>query len=194
MVEIRKKLVVVGDGACGKTSLLIRYIKNDYNEEYVPTVFDTYVSEITVDGRKVEMALWDTAGQEGYDRLRPLSYEKSSIVLICYAVDTPDSLENISVKWVPEVTQFCGTDIRYLLIGCKADLRNEENVIKELAAEGQSPVTFEQGSSMASKIRAFQYLECSAKTGLGVSNVFDAATRAALSHIEKRRKPICNLL
>ncbi|KAJ1564643.1 GTP-binding protein Rho1 [Nowakowskiella sp. JEL0078] len=144
MVAIRKKLVVVGDGACGKTSLLIRYIKNDYNELHVPTVFDTYVSEISIDGRPVELALWDTAGQEGYDRLRPLSYEKTDIVLICYAVDTPDSLENVSAKWVSEVSQYCGTNIRYLLIGCKVDLRNDENVIQELAKEGRSPVTSEE--------------------------------------------------
>lgn len=68
---IRKKLVVVGDGACGKTCLLIVFSKNQFPITYVPTVFETYVADIrAADGRKVELALWDTAGQEDYDCLR----------------------------------------------------------------------------------------------------------------------------
>ncbi|KAJ1563043.1 GTP-binding protein Rho1, partial [Nowakowskiella sp. JEL0078] len=144
MVAIRKKIIVVGDGFCGKTTLLIRNLKNYFDEGYVPTVFDTYVSVITLDGIKVEVALWDTAGQEGYDRLRPLSYENSDIALVCYAIDSPDSLENVPIKWVPEVIQYCGSKVKYLLIGCKSDLRNDERVIKELKMENLSPVTTEQ--------------------------------------------------
>ena len=56
------------------------------------------MSEITVDGNKVELALWDTAGQEDYDRLRPLSYSDSNVVLITFAIDSPDSLENVQEK------------------------------------------------------------------------------------------------
>ena len=51
-----------------------------------------------VDGKHVELALWDTAGQEDYDRLRPLSYPDSHVILICFAVDSPDSLDNVQEK------------------------------------------------------------------------------------------------
>ena len=65
----------------------------------MPTVFENYVSDIEVDGKQVELALWDTAGQEDYDRLRPLSYPDTDVILMCFAIDSPDSLENI-----PEVS------------------------------------------------------------------------------------------
>lgn len=65
---------------------------------YVPTVFENYVADVDVDGKHVELALWDTAGQEDYDRLRPLSYPDSHVILICFAVDSPDSLDNVQEK------------------------------------------------------------------------------------------------
>ncbi len=65
---------------------------------YVPTVFENYVADVEVDGKHVELALWDTAGQEDYDRLRPLSYPDSHVILICFAVDSPDSLDNVGEK------------------------------------------------------------------------------------------------
>ena len=64
MGSIRKKLVIVGDGACGKTCLLIVFSKDQFPEVYVPTVFENYVADIEVDNKQVELALWDTAGNE----------------------------------------------------------------------------------------------------------------------------------
>ena len=64
----------------------------------MPTVFENYVADVEVDGKRVELALWDTAGQEDYDRLRPLSYPDSHVILICFAVDSPDSLDNVQEK------------------------------------------------------------------------------------------------
>ena len=69
-----------------------------YYQVYVPTVFENYVADVEVDGKHVELALWDTAGQEDYDRLRPLSYPDSHVILICFAVDSPDSLDNVQEK------------------------------------------------------------------------------------------------
>jgi len=88
----RKKLVVVGDGACGKTSLLLVQSGKPFPEGYVPTVFENYLSAFWVDNKPVELTLWDTAGQEDYDRLRPLSYPDADIVLICFSIGYPDHI------------------------------------------------------------------------------------------------------
>ena len=73
-MQVQKKLVVVGDGECGKTCLLIVFSKDEFPEEYNPTIFENYVADIEVNGRPIELALWDTAGQEDYDRLRYMLY------------------------------------------------------------------------------------------------------------------------
>lgn len=192
MATIRKKLVIVGDGACGKTCLLIVFSKDQFPEVYVPTVFENYVADIEVDGKQIELALWDTAGQEDYDRLRPLSYPDTDVILMCFSIDSPDSLENIPEKWNPEVKHFC-PNVPVVLIGNKKDLRNDEATKKELMKMRQEPVRPEQGRAMADKIGAYAYLECSAKTKEGVRAVFETATRGALN-AKKPGKSRCLVL
>ncbi|KAH7973931.1 hypothetical protein HPB49_007085 [Dermacentor silvarum] len=184
MAAIRKKLVIVGDGACGKTCLLIVFSKDQFPEVYVPTVFENYVADIEVDGKQVELALWDTAGQEDYDRLRPLSYPDTDVILMCFSIDSPDSLENIPEKWTPEVRHFC-PNVPIILVGNKKDLRNDPHTLRELAKMKQKPVAPEEGRTMAEKINAYGYLECSAKTKDGVREVFETATRAALQCLRR---------
>ncbi|KAJ2958417.1 hypothetical protein NQZ79_g5976 [Umbelopsis isabellina] len=209
MTDIRRKLVIVGDGACGKTCLLIVFSKGTFPEFYVPTVFENYVADVEVDGKHVELALWDTAvdiaqiivGQEDYDRLRPLSYPDSHVILICFAVDSPDSLDNVQEKvivfsgrnWISEVLHFC-QGLPILLVACKKDLRNDPHTIEELRKTSQRPVTHEEGMQVAHRINAYKYLECSAKDGNGVREVFEHATRAALVTTKKKGKKPCLLL
>ena len=87
MASIRKKLVIVGDGACGKTCLLIVFSKDQFPEVYVPTVFENYVADIEVDGKQVELALWDTAGEfasgEGFSRGRRGSCQELCFCRVC---------------------------------------------------------------------------------------------------------------
>ncbi|KII75019.1 Transforming protein RhoA [Thelohanellus kitauei] len=193
MSAIRKKLVIVGDGACGKTCLLIVFSKDQFPEVYVPTVFENYVADIQIDDKQVELALWDTAGQEDYDRLRPLSYPDTDVVLVCYSIDSPDSLENVAEKWVPEVKHFC-PNVPIILVGNKKDLRNDEETRKILAKAKQEPLTRVQGADMANRIGAFGHLECSARSKENVTEVFELATRAALSTKKKKSKSACHIL
>lgn len=181
---IRRKLVVVGDGACGKTSLLSVFAMGEFPKEYEPTVFENYVAEIRLDGKPVQLALWDTAGQEEYERLRPLSYAKSHVILICFALDMPDSLENVTVKWNEEVRSICGPSIPVLLVGCKRDLRDQHLEGKGLPIDGEvDPLKFvdaKRGQQVATQIGARAYKECSALKTQGIEGVFENATRAAM--------------
>ncbi len=69
-------------------------------QKYVPTVFENYITQVEhkQSGKGVELALWDTAGQEEYDRLRPLSYPETDLLFVCFAIDCPNSLENVLDK------------------------------------------------------------------------------------------------
>ncbi|EEB07587.1 rho family GTPase Rho5 [Schizosaccharomyces japonicus yFS275] len=196
--ELRRKLVIVGDGACGKTCLLIVFSKGTFPEVYVPTVFENYVADVNVDGRHIELALWDTAGQEDYDRLRPLSYPDSHVILICFAVDAPESLDNVQEKWISEVLHFC-SNLPIILVACKKDLRNDPKTIEELSKTNEKPISSEEGEAVAQKIGAFKYLECSAKQNDGVQEVFETAARASMMKYkapsrQKMKKKRCIVL
>ncbi|TFK25829.1 signal transducer [Coprinopsis marcescibilis] len=176
--DIKRKLVVVGDGGCGKTCLLIVYAENRFPEAYIPTVFENYVTQVNFEGKLVELALWDTAGQEEYDRLRPLSYPESHVILIVFSIDFPTSLANVQDKWYPEVAHFC-ENTPLILVGTKTDLRRDEQTRRMLSAQGQAPITPDQGAAVAKEIGA-KYIECSAKTGTGVQDVFGLALRESM--------------
>ena len=80
------KCVVVGDGAVGKTSLLERYTRNTFDPNFFPACYDNYTSNVIIDGISVNLAMWDTIGQDDYDRLRPLSYPQTDVFLICFSL------------------------------------------------------------------------------------------------------------
>jgi len=208
------KCVVVGDGTVGKTCMLISYTTDSFPGEYVPTVFDNYSAPMVCDGVPVSLGLWDTAGQEDYDRLRPLSYPQTDVTagqedydrlrplsypqtdvfLICFSVVSPSSFENVTSKWCPEIKHHCA-DAPILLVGTKIDLREDKEALQALADSGQSPIKREQGQKLSNKIRAVKYLECSALTQRGLKQVFDEAVRAVLRpQPVRRRQRKCEIL
>ncbi|KAK4683490.1 hypothetical protein P7C73_g6764, partial [Tremellales sp. Uapishka_1] len=134
---------------------------------------------LDVDDQMIELSLWDTAGQEDFDRLRSLSYADTHVVMICFSVDSPVSLENVESKWIEEVTQFC-PGVKIILIALKCDLRDDETIKDKLARRSLSPVTYDQGLAVARTIRASRYLECSAKHNRGVQEAIYEAARVSI--------------
>lgn len=176
------KIVCVGDGGCGKTCLMLTYTYGTFPTTYTPTVFENYLTNVrSADGKLIELALWDTAGQEEYDRLRVLSYPEVNLLLVCFAIDSPTSKDNVLEKWVPEISHFC-PDIPFILVGLKSDIRDgpfDPSVASSSPA--QTYVTPEQGKALASRIGANRYMECSAKFSKGISNVFNTAISIVLA-------------
>ena len=179
----------------------------------MPTVFENYISHTTHQptGKTVELALWDTAGQEEYDRLRPLSYPETDLLFVCFAIDCPNSLENVMDKvcrfsiehfhishalspdksnghaqWYPEVLHFCPTT-PLILVGLKSDLRTKRSCIDLLKVQGLTPVTPEQGQAVARRMGAM-YVECSSKETDGVDEVFELAVNTAVGQEIERKE------
>jgi small GTP-binding protein len=173
------KIVVVGDGAVGKTCMLMSYTTNRFPTDYVPTVFDNYTATVMVDDEPVQIELWDTAGQEDYQRLRALSYFQTDVFILCFSLVNPPSFENVETKWIPEL-QRNSPGVPIVLAGTKLDLVNDPQELEKLSKRGQSPITVEMGKQLSSKIGGV-YRECSAFTQAGLKQVFDEAIRAALA-------------
>jgi len=167
------KLVVVGDGAVGKTCLLFVYNNGSFPEEYVPTVFENASKDATYKGKPVTLRLYDTAGQEEYDRLRPLSYPNTNIVLLCFSVTSRSTFESISSKWAPEVRHYLPR-VPTILVGLKIDMRDDEDAPK---GPDFDPVSKEEGQDLAKKIGARLYMESSAKKEIGVADIFEEAMK-----------------
>ncbi|TFK51692.1 hypothetical protein OE88DRAFT_1712223 [Heliocybe sulcata] len=174
---IQRKVVVCGDGACGKTSLLNVFTRGFFTQVYEPTVFENYVHDLYVDEQLVELSLWDTAGQEEFDRLRSLSYAETHVVMICFSVDNPTSLDNVEAKWIDEILEYCPG----VKVTLKCDLRDDRSTKERLSRYGTHPVQYEEGLAVARRIRASRYLECSSKHNRGVAEVFYEAARVSLS-------------
>ncbi|XP_076245192.1 ras-like GTP-binding protein RhoL [Calliopsis andreniformis] len=164
------KITTIGDGTVGKTCMLITYTKNEFPLEYVPTVFDNYAGTIYVDGQEYEMTLWDTAGQEDYERIRPLSYPNTDCFLICFSVNSRSSYENVINKWHPEIKYHC-PNTPIVLVGTKGDLRSAENI---------DTIPQKDCKKMKKKVKAFKYVECSALERENLEEVFSEAIRAVL--------------
>eukprot|EP01101_Sappina_pedata_P006990 TRINITY_DN35_c0_g1_i2.p1 TRINITY_DN35_c0_g1~~TRINITY_DN35_c0_g1_i2.p1 ORF type:complete len:173 (+),score=33.53 TRINITY_DN35_c0_g1_i2:85-603(+) len=122
------KCVVVGDGAVGKTCLLISYTEGRFPKEYVPTVFDNYEATIMVEGQEAKLSLWDTAGQEGYARIRTLSYPKTDVFLLCFSVVDHTSFENVGARWLIELKHHC-PNTPIMLVGTKVSQSSPSNQI-----------------------------------------------------------------
>ena len=142
--------------------------------------FDNYSENMYINGKFISLNLWDTAGQEDYDRLRPLSYPQTDVFLLCFSLVNPTSFEHISHKWYPEVSHHC-PGVPVILIGNKVDLRDDPETIQHLNELRQQPVSLTQGLAIAKKIGAIKYMECSAKTGKGLKEIFQTAAEVVVT-------------
>ncbi|CAH8386273.1 unnamed protein product [Eruca vesicaria subsp. sativa] len=206
------KCVTVGDGAVGKTCMLISYTSNTFPTDYVPTVFDNFSANVVVDGNTVNLGLWDTAGQEDYNRLRPLSYRGADVFILAFSLISKASYENIAKKvcflllltfilclininllflfvyqWIPELRHYA-PGVPIILVGTKLDLRDDKQFF--IDHPGAVPITTNQGEELKKLIGSPVYIECSSKTQQNVKAVFDAAIKMVLQPPNQKKKKL----
>ncbi|KAK8716820.1 hypothetical protein V6N13_044117 [Hibiscus sabdariffa] len=244
------KCVTVGDGAVGKTCLLISYTSNTFptvfldsvflyfvsvhdlgvwtvgskyhdcvyplsytfhcgvKQDYVPTVFDNFSANVVVNGSTVNLGLWDTAGQEDYNRLRPLSYRGADVFVLAFSLISKASYENVSKKWIPELKHYA-PGVPVVLVGTKLDLRDDKQYLDDhpgavpistaqLILTLPSPFSFRiyKGEELRKQIDAPAYIECSAKSQQNVKSVFDSAIKIVLQppKPKKKKNKACSIL
>ncbi|XP_022308739.2 cell division control protein 42 homolog isoform X2 [Crassostrea virginica] len=168
------KSVLVGDTSVGK-SCLISYFTNEvlhYFDCTIPTVSNSYTGTLMMDGNTFCLEIGDTSGMEDFDRLRPESYPKTDVFLLCYSIERRASFEHIESKWNPEIKHYC-PDTPILLVACKTDLRS--------TSSHEDLITTNEGQALANKLR-LSFCETSALTKAGLKECFEAAVRCTVDN------------
>ncbi|KAA8646191.1 hypothetical protein EYZ11_004772 [Aspergillus tanneri] len=199
------KLVLLGEAAVGKSSLVLRFVNNDFQENKEPTIGAAFLTQkCSLPTRTIKFEIWDTAGQERFASLAPMYYRNAQAALVVYDVTKPSSLTKAK-HWVAELQRQASPGIVIALVGNKLDLTNDGN---EASGESQtdgdreSPAAGEDDDAAgeiaeesdatpgdARKIptreasayadeESLLFFETSAKTGVNVVDVFTAIANA----------------
>jgi len=166
------KLLLLGDLAVGKTSLVNQYVEHSFTEDYLPTLgVNIIVKDIKIEQIKanVRLILWDIAGQDGYEKTRKSYFEGCAGALFVYDITRHSTFKSIELKWLKDFNDYVKKKGVYVLIGNKVDLT------------GQRVVSNEEGKELAQKIKASEFIETSAKTGENVEKAFLKLVHQVLS-------------
>jgi len=137
--------------------------------------------------------LWDTAGQEDYDRLRPLAYPQSDVFAVLFSCSSRTSFENVKKKWWPEVSFHC-PGVPIVLCMTKTDLLEDKAFQKSLEEKGQTMVTHAEGMAVAKEIGAVAFCPFSALTQDGIKVAFETCIRASLvKRVTKKKRKVCSV-
>uniref|UniRef100_A0A8C2CQC4 Ras-related protein Rab-21 n=1 Tax=Cyprinus carpio TaxID=7962 RepID=A0A8C2CQC4_CYPCA len=129
------KVVLLGEGCVGKTSLVLRYCENKFNDKHITTLQASFLTKkLNITGKRVNLAIWDTAGQERFHALGPIYYRDSNGAILVYDVTDEDSFQKVK-NWVKELRKMLGNEICLCIVGNKIDLEKERHVSVE-EAEG----------------------------------------------------------
>lgn len=172
--RLQLKVIVLGDSGVGKTSILNRFVKQEFSQSYRATVgADFLFKEFNVDGKAVSLQLWDTAGQERFQSLGNAFYRGTDCCLLVFDITNAESFENIS-SWKNEFLERSGnegTNFPIILIGNKCDMTAERKVSKENAK------TWAENEKLI-------FDEVSAKEDIRIEEAFMQATRLCMNREE----------
>jgi small GTP-binding protein len=163
------KVIICGDYAVGKTSLVRRYTTGTFSYDYKSTLAVSFVkSEVTIEGFHIDLAIWDTAGQERFQQMRKEYYKNARAVIFVYDLTRPETYHHVEGRWKPEVDSTV-QGYTSMVIGTKSDLAD------------QRVVTTRSGEALARRIGA-RYIETSALSGANVEKAFHDLARLLLTN------------
>lgn len=162
--EIREfvfKITILGDAAVGKTSLINQFVEGSFQDDYKPTLGANIVrKDVNLNGVKVRLIMWDLAGQEKYRVVRSMYFQGCEGALLVYDITRINTLESIDSKWLRDFKKYVKKKGVFIVIGNKSDL------------EEQRAVTIERGKELATKIKASNFIETSAKVRENIEEAF----------------------
>uniref|UniRef100_A0A1A9ZE49 Ras-related protein Rab-21 n=1 Tax=Glossina pallidipes TaxID=7398 RepID=A0A1A9ZE49_GLOPL len=167
------KVVLLGEGCVGKTSIVLRYVEDKFNPQHISTLQASFLTKkVNLDnGAKVQLNIWDTAGQERFHALGPIYYRGSHGAILVYDITDEDSFQKVK-NWVKELKRMLGSDIVLTIAGNKTDLENERTV------------PFEDALDYADSVGAY-YFETSAKANENIEKLFTELTEFMIEHVQQ---------
>lgn len=167
------KVVLLGEGCVGKTSIVLRYVEDKFNPQHISTLQASFLTKkLTLENdTKVQLNIWDTAGQERFHALGPIYYRGSHGAILVYDITDQDSFQKVK-NWVKELKRMLGSEIILVIAGNKLDLEEQRTVMEDDAI------------SYAESVGA-HYFETSAKTNDNVEEVFVELTRLMVQHAQQ---------
>jgi len=176
--DVKLQLIIIGDSGVGKTSFMDRFVEAapEFRQSFNPTVgIDFKVKTVVVDGKRVKLQIWDTAGQEKFNSITTAYYRSARGAIIMYDVTRPQTFKSLE-KWFQLMSEHGRGDVEVAVVGNKCDLSSDKRIDSR------------QGESAATKLGCHFY-ESSAKDNMNIENVFMGLVRNILVNMPLERPP-----
>lgn len=174
--DVLYRLVMIGDSGVGKTAILLRYSDNMFNTSFITTIgIDFRIKTIELNGRRVKLQIWDTAGQEQFHSVASSYYRNAHGIMLVYDVTRPESFIHIS-KWVNNIGANAPTNVKRVLIGNKCDV-----------PEAKRAIEHERGVVLAEELD-MPFIETSAKEDVNVNLAFETIALMIMEGEDEREK------
>ena len=162
------KVVLLGEGCVGKTSIFLRYTEGKFNDRHESTNQAAFrTKKLTLAGKRVSLNIWDTAGQEKFHAIAPIYYRDSRGAILVYDITDVNSFDRVKI-WVKELRRMCGNDLVLAIVGNKTDLERDRHVEEQVAVEYSQQV-------------GANHVSCSAKQNKGIEELFLDLTKRLIS-------------
>ena len=167
-MEKTRKVIIVGNSGVGKTSVMFTFVEGEFREHFATIGAGERSKEMVIEGIKVNLDIWDTAGQEKYRNQLRMYMTNAAVAIVMFDVTDEESFNDVP-SWVQTVREGTEPDTKIFIVGNKTDL------------EKTAGSYMERGDKLADELNAVAFFQCSAANGKGVNELFTAVAEAALS-------------